>query len=1186
MRAILSHSMYPTAFRPFSLHSLAKSAHRTGLRAIVVWVFFWCTQGGALAQFDYDWPEHSALSEGEWYRLATVKTGFHKVDVAFLTELGLDPSSVNPQSVNLYGHGGNPLPIDNSLARPLDLVPIPIELIHDGDNQFDGGDHFVFYGDGPEDWKYDNLSQKWIHSVNPWSDTAWYFLRVDDSVPARIESEPAMAGDLDLVLDVTDFRKFHELEQETIIRSGRNFFGEVFDQNPVHTIPFQVPDVLPETARLEVRLMGRSVGAVSPYEITLGDSIWSIAPPATGSQSHVSQARIGTGDWLWTPSSDLIQVGLSLDAQAPDVKGWLDYVRITGTREANMSGGSQQEFVRAEAAAAGQIVEWTVSEGQSVQRVWDVTNPLAPSAIPFGIEEGTLRFRVAYDDIRSFRAGTGSGFYSPTPIGPVQNTDVHGLPQVDLVVITAPGLREAADSLAQIHAAEGLAVAVLEPSFIYDCFSSGRVDPTAFKMLMKMLYDRAEGDPSMAPRYLQLFGDGNYENRNLSRTGNELITFQSAQSHTPTQSYVTDDYFGFLSDHASERLTDSLSIGVGRIPAGNLDEAWGAVAKVVAYSNGNPDPEGAACLSGGLPGEGAGNPFGPWRNRICFVADDFDGSSTPTETGHTVYSIGHAQGVEEEVGAFDIKRIFMDAYPQLVTPGGERYPEAEDAIDRQVSEGALLVNYIGHGGDRGWAHERVLNTSTISSWDNLNRMPLFFTATCELARFDDPEVETAGELMVMNPNGGAIAMMTTTRVVYSYANEQLNTAFFEVVFDAPNGERQRLGDILRRTKNHPSSGASSNKRNFTLLGDVALLYAIPQAEVRTSEINGIPVDAMADTLRALDRVEVRGYISDESGNLLTDFNGFVYPTVFDQKLEVTTLNNDGGSGGVSYEEWRNRLYSGAVRAEGGVFAFEFIVPRDISYDAAPGRISYYAVDGDLDAHGYTEAVFVGGVSEDAVLDNTGPEISLFLNDSTFADGGTTDPHPILYALVKDEQGLNTVGNGIGHDLKATLDDQTSVVLNEYYSSDLDTYKSGRVVFPFSDLSEGPHTLELKAWDVHNNSAKAQLDFVMVSDLNVFLDGLVNYPNPVGFGGTTFRFEHNQACVALKMSMHIYDSQGTVVWQGERTETPAGYQVDGWHWDGASSGGSPLGAGTYLYRLDIETPEGRRAAKTGRLVLLH
>ena len=1178
--------MSPTNHCPFSLPRKGFRELFYTLRKAGALGFLLVSVHGLSAQFDYDWPEHSALSEGTWFRIATTKTGFHKVDVAFLSALGLDPSSVSPSAINLYGHGGDALPIDNAVPRPLDLVPIPIDMVDDGDGQFDGGDHFVFLGDGPEEWDFEPTTQRWVHTLNPWSDTAWYFLRVDDTGPVRIDSDPVLAGDVDAVLDVTDFHQFHELEQESIIRSGRNFFGEVFDQNPTHTIPFQVPDITSDPASLEVRLMGRSVGAPSPYEVTLGDSTWTILPPVTGAQTYVSQARIGTGSWNWSPTSELVQVGITLDAQVSDAKGWLDHVRISGTRSADMSGSSQQEFVRAAEAGPGRIVEWTVQGAQSVQRLWDVTDAQAPRAVPFAVEEGgVLRFRVEYTDVRRFRAGTGSGFYSPIPAGPVQNTDVHGIPQVDLVIITPPLLRAPADSLARIHQAEGLDVAVLEPSFIYDCFSSGRVDPTAFKMLMKMLYDRAEGNPALEPRYLQLFGDGTFRNRNLPKFGNLLVTFQSEQSHTPTQSYVTDDYFGFLSDAASERLTDTLAIGIGRIPAGTEAEAWDAVAKVIAYSKGNPDPDGAGCTAFGLPGEGGGNPYGPWRNRICFVADDFDGSGGATETGHTLYSIGHALSVEEDHGAFDIQRIFMDAYPQVATPGGERYPEVEEAIDREVRSGTLLVNYIGHGGERGWAHERVLNTSTIGAWDNLDRMPLFFTATCELARFDDPELETAGEMMVMNADGGAIAMMTTTRVVYSYANEQLNTAFFAVVFDNPPGERQRLGDILRRTKNHPSSGASSNKRNFTLLGDVALQFATPRLEVRTNAVNGIPLDAWGDTLRALDHVVVEGYVSDAAGNVQTDFNGFVYPTVFDQRSEVTTLNNDGGNGGVTYEEWRDRIHTGTVRAEGGLFSFEFIVPKDIAYEPAPGRISYYAVDGDLDAHGYTEAVFVGGINADAVLDDQGPEMELYLNDSSFRDGGTTDPNPILLAFLRDDQGLNTVGNGIGHDLKATLDGGTSVVLNEFYASDLDTYQSGQVVYPFSGLEEGPHTLELKAWDVHNNSASAKLDFVVVSDLNVFLDGLVNYPNPMNGSGTTFRFDHNQACVDLEMSLSIYDGRGNVVWEGERNETPPGYRVDGWHWDGASSSGSPLQAGVYLYRLEVRTPESRGAAQTGRLVLL-
>ncbi len=1139
----------------------------------------------ASAQFTYDWPDHSALSEGQWVKMATVRTGFHKVDANLISSLGLDPSAVNPNQINLYGHGGDALPIDNADPRPLDLVPVPIEMVDDGDNQFDGNDHFIFMGNGPEQWNYDEVTGKWRHQLNPWSDTAWYYLRIDDTAPVRLVNAPALSGDFDTVLVETDFHLFHELEQSTIIRSGRNFFGEVFDQNPTHTIPFQVPDVVAKTAQLEVKLMGRSVGGVSPYTVSLGDSSWTITPSVTGSQSHVPQAQVGSGFWNWTPSSEVVQVGLTLDAQVADAKGWLDYIRLVGTRQASMSGSTQQEFVRAEAVAPGQIVEWSIAEAQSVQRIWDVTDPQAPFSIPFSVEEGQARFRVIYDELRSFRAGTGSGFYTPTPIGAVQNTDVHSLPQVDLVVITPPGLREAADSLAAIHFEEGLSVAVLEPSFIYDCFSSGRVDPTAFKMLMKMLHDRAEGNPAQEPRYLQLFGDGTYLNRNLPRNGNLLVSFQSAQSHTPTQSYVTDDYFGFLSDVASERLTDTLSIGVGRIPASTLSEAWDAVGKVSAYLNGNTDPDGAACLTAGLPGNEEGNPFGPWRNRVCFVADDFDGNSGPTETGHTVYSIGHAEGMEQDYGAYDIKRIFMDAYPQVATPGGERYPEVEMAIDRQVRNGALLINYIGHGGERGWAHERVLRTSTIGAWDNIDRMPLFFTATCELARFDDPELETAGEMMVMNPNGGAIAMMTTTRVVYSFANEQLNTAFFAVAFDTPAGERQRLGDILRRTKNHPASGASSNKRNFTLLGDVALTLATPSMQVRTSEVNGVPIDAWADTLSALEHVVVKGYISDEGGNVLTDFNGYVYPTVYDQKSEVVTLNNDNGSAGVAYSEWRNRIHAGAVTAENGVFEFEFVVPRDISYDLAPGRISYYAVDGDVDAHGYTENIVIGGLNPDATADNEGPTIALFLNDTSFVNGGTTDSKPVLLAYLEDDQGLNTVGNGIGHDLKMVLDDGNGEVLNDYYQSDLNTYQSGKVIFPMSGIEPGFHQMELKAWDVHNNSAKAVLDFVVVEELEVFLEQLVNYPNPMNGGGTTFRFDHNQACVSLNLRLSVYDGVGNAVWEGEQTMTPNGYRVDGWHWNGRTQQGSPLDAGLYVYRLDVATPEGRKASKTGRLVLL-
>ena len=322
------------------------------LRLTLVLGFLSSIVPGAFAQFTYDWPEHSALSEGQWVKLATVRTGFHKVDANLISSLGLNPAEVNPGQLNLYGHGGDALPIDNAEPRPLDLVPVPIEMVDDGDNQFDGNDHFIFLGNGPEQWDFDGVTGKWRHVLNPWSDTAWYYLRVDDPSPVRVTNAPTLSGDVDTVLVETDFHLFHELEQSTIIRSGRNFFGEVFDQNPTHTIPFQVPDVVAKTAQVEVKLMGRSVGAVSPYTVSLGDSSWTITPSVTGAQSHTPQAQVGSGYWDWLPSSEVVQVGISLDAQVADAKGWLDYIRLIGTRQASMSGSTQQEFMRAEAGIA------------------------------------------------------------------------------------------------------------------------------------------------------------------------------------------------------------------------------------------------------------------------------------------------------------------------------------------------------------------------------------------------------------------------------------------------------------------------------------------------------------------------------------------------------------------------------------------------------------------------------------------------------------------------------------------------------------------------------------------------------------------------------------------------------------------------------------------------------------------
>jgi len=564
--------------------------------------------------------------------------------------------------------------------------------------------------------------------------------------------------------------------------------------------------------------------------------------------------------------------------------------------------------------------------------------------------------------------------------------------------------------------------------------------------------------------------------------------------------------FVFLSDADNGSTANFLDAGVGRICSSNAAEAIAYVDKVRVYMSENTASGVASCTV--CEEDESQTPYGNWRNNLVFVADDQDGADLPNEQVHLRDSDVCADSIQVRTPEYNITKIYMDAYKQEVTPGGERYPEVEETIRQRVQNGALLVTYIGHGGERGWAHERVLDINTIKGWTNLYRLPVFLTATCELARYDNPEFKSAGELLVLNPNGGAIAMLTTTRVVTTGGNFQIDTAFFRFAFRDKDIQNLTLGKINMLTKNHVSTGNTS-RSNFSLLGDPALKMAYPKYEVVSTHINGVEISVFNDTLKALQEVEMQGKITDENGNLLSGFNGFVYPTVYDKingfvyptvydkQTQVSTQNNDGGV--VQQFKTYNRvifkgraynrvIFKGRATVTNGQFSFEFVVPYDINYSVDKGRVSYYALSANEDAHGYDQSFNVGSSLSGVQLNKVGPELSLFLNDSTFVSGGITDTRPYLLARLSDENGINTVGNGIGHDITLTIDNNTQnpLVLNDYYESDLDTYRSGKVKYQLLSLEPGQHTLTLKAWDVHNNSSIASLDFIVTEDSELAL----------------------------------------------------------------------------------------------------
>jgi hypothetical protein len=669
-------------------------------------------------------------------------------------------------------------------------------------------------------------------------------------------------------------------------------------------------------------------------------------------------------------------------------------------------------------------------------------------------------------------------------------------------------------------------------------------------------------------------GDGTFANRSNLMASPFVITYQSENSISPTSSYVSDDYFGFLADEYGEGIGDKMAIGVGRIACASADQANAMVDKVEAYME---HPSSTAVASGCA--DESGGDDGRWRNRICFVSDDMDGNGGPTEIEHMQNSDEHAEKLAENHPEYDVVKIYLDAYPQESTPGGERYPQAQEAIDRQVREGALIMNYIGHGGEKGWSHERVLNTTTIQNWENLKRMPLFMTATCELARYDDPDVESAGEMMVMNPDGGAIAMLTTTRVVFSGSNQQLNRAFYDVALFDSTSQALRLGDIVKETKNDPQVSNSSNKRNFTLLGDVALKLNYPEHEVRFT--------AVPDTLNALGQATVSGFIADGNSAVLEDFEGIIHVKVFDKPSQITSLNNDGAPNPHAFEVRRNVLFSGVATVESGQFDFDFVVPRDIDYSYGPGRISAYAVSDSSDAHGAISDFIIGGVAEVFEVDNDPPVVDLFLNDTLFQDGGLSDANPLLLARLFDEGGINSSGVGIGHDIRVILDGESSqsVVLNDFYTSDLDTYKGGTVRYPFSALTDGMHTLSLAAWDVHNNKGSASIDFFVASDFETVLGEVFAFPNP-SFAGFKFSIEHNQTCQEGKMNLEVFSSLGKLVHSAGYPWHVAGFQNEILQWDARNQAtGTRVKAGVYVFRLTLQSESGSVAQYADQIVVL-
>lgn len=1140
-----------------------------------------------------DFAEHSKLSSGSWYRIPIAKDGVYKLDRAYLQSLGIDVTNVSPSEINVYGNDEGILPFQNNIPRADDLKIKKIWFEGSDDGVIDASDKIIFYAKGPHEWQYSSGDDEFLHTKHYWSQQAYCFIGIGIDPPARVENAETINGTVTHeVFSFNDY-SFYENDLSNVIKSGRRLSGEKFGLNG--ELSFSGPAFNFENIdtsvplKLRARMVAKTIGAANYSYVNVNCNGNNMTMSMQGfSASGYTITRSKEQVLSFNPSSTSLPVNLTFSPGTADAEGWVDFLAFNVRRNLTRT-STQMLFRDVNSMGNGNIARFHISNMLSDQTLWDVTDPADPLKMAMELQGSEVTFisNAPSELIKEYALFNSGNLLAPGAGIAVPNQDLHALGENDMVILTAPPFRSAAEKFATLHRNEGLEVAVVEPQQVYNEFSSGVPDITAIKWLMKMLYDRAGTDDAARPDYLFLIGDGNYLQTNLDPQGSPyLLSYQSEESNSLTGSYITDDYFGLLDDGESDGSNGSLDIGIGRLPVTSLQQADDMYQKAVRYISNNTGVVNGNCQ------ENSSSSFGDWRNKIVFVGDDEDNNT------HMFQSNSVSNIMEDVDQDYIVKKIFLDAYLQDATSGGARYPQAADDIKRAIQSGALVLSYTGHGGEIGWAQERVLDVPTIQSFSNSRAMPVIFTATCEFSRFDDPGRTSAGELCLLNPNGGAISMLSTTRLVYSSPNYKLSQSFFdlvmrkdEVVFECPdfaelNGtfgftNGLRMGDLIRASKGC-TDGA--NKLNFSLLGDPALALSYPEMKVVIDSVLNIAGNPI-DTIKALQRVRVVGHVEDVLGNHLDSFDGQVEPSIYDKAQAIETLQNDGGAT-FTFQSRDNLIYKGKATVTDGDFQYQFIVPKDISYVNGQGKFFHYAVSDNTDAKGSRSDIYVGGTDATASADGQGPQVQLFMDDEAFVSGGLTNETPVLLAKIFDENGINTVGNGIGHDITATLDGNTAsqIVLNEFYEADLDSYQSGVLRYPYASMEEGEHNLKFKVWDIYNNSTDIEIDFVVEKKEDLVLDHVMNYPNPFTTN-TRFMFEHNRSCETLDVQVQIFTVGGRLVKTLQRSIDVQRMMEDPLTWDGRDEYGDRLGRGVYMYRLKVVTPEGQKQEVFEKLVIL-
>jgi len=1132
-----------------------------------LFLFLWLLPFVAIGQRVY--APHSVLASGSWYKIALKEEGMYSIDVSFLNNLGINTSNLPSASIRIFGNGGHMLSESNAGPWMDDLHENSIQVLDGGDGVFNGSDRIVFYAQGPHQWLRDSANLRFNHRKNLYSDKSYYYILIGGT-GKRVQPAPLLSAGSVLVTTFSE-RYFHELDTVNFLSSGQEWYGEEMSALPGRSLTRSfspsITDLVPGSPLvLRSNCIARSVGGESQFEIRLNNSsLGQLSIQPIGGGQYDLFAREATAEFSVAAPGSSLQLSFHFTPGSFNGQGWLNWFEVFARKSLSFPPNGKLSF-RDWPSVGPQNVEFRVGNANSAMQVWDVTNPLHPQQMQGVLNGNQFSFTANASRLREYVAFDPAALPVPERIGMISNQDLHNAQPVDYIIITYPPFKEQALRLAAFHAQQnGISTRVVTTDEVFNEFASGSPDPVAIRDFVKIYRDKYGLDPANKLKYLLLFGSASFDYKDrLAGNTNFVPAWENHFSLDPLSTYASDDFYGFLDDNEdinSGTVLNLLDIGIGRVPARNVQEAKNFVDKLISYH----DPVA----------------MGPWRNNLTFIADDED------QNLHLQDAEIITMTAKATAPVFNQEKIYLDAFHQESGSGGSRYPQVNHAINNQVLNGTLIWNYTGHGGPRRLAEETILDQDIVNNWNNENRLPLFITATCDFAPYDIPFTHSIGENILLRPSTGAIALMTTTRVVFAFSNRIMNDNYVRIALEPDvNGKYKSLGEAVMAAKNftYQNSGDITNNRKFTLLGDPAMTVAYPTLRVRPTFINGVPV-ATADTLSAGEKVTIEGEVTDQQGNLLSGFSGNVYPAVFDKPQTINTLGNDPASPVTNFSSQTNVLFKGKATVTGGRFSFTFKVPRDINYQYGQGKLSLYAENGVQDGNGFFTDMVIGGAGSGIDSDKEGPEIRPYLNDLQFANGGITNEHPVLIVKLSDSSGINTVGTGIGHDIIATLDNdnQQFFVLNDFYQGELDSYQRGEVRFQLPELTPGIHNLKIKAWDVMNNSNEVSLDFTVASDDDLELNHVLNYPNPFTTR-TRFWFEHNKPGQELQVRVQIFTLSGKVIKTLKKTINTIGNRSSDLEWDGRDEFGDKIARGVYLYRLTVSAPGRLKKERMEKLVI--